>query len=101
MAQTAEADPATRPSLLASRVFAALAALILAGGLGACALNLAPAPLTAEEWAFCQQHWQEGLDPSQRGQPQAGTWFFNHMGMREDPDTIRVCRAAARNPASR
>ena len=52
-------------------------------------------PLTADEWAWCQGHWRDGLDPSQLQGPKAGTWYFDHMGFREGPDTIRVCRAAA------
>jgi hypothetical protein len=76
-----------------SRLAAVLAAVTFAGGVAACSLS--PAPLTADEWDWCRNHWRDGLDPSQREQPYAGTWFFNHMGMRDDPDTIRVCREAA------
>lgn len=80
------------------RVVAAASALVLAGLVGLGSLNfLQKAPLTADEWDWCQGHWHEGLDPSQRGEPNGSSWYFNHMGMREDPDTIRVCRAAAAN----
>jgi hypothetical protein len=81
-----------------TRLIVVLAALALAGGLAACSLHppVAP-PLTAREWALCQQYWGSGLDPSQRREPEASTWYFNHMGFRNNPDTIRVCRAATAN----
>ena len=76
------------------RLVAVLAALALAGGVAACSLIPFP-PLSDDEWASCQGHWRDGLDASQRVQPAEGDWYFNHMGMRDNPDTIRVCRAAA------
>jgi hypothetical protein len=79
-----------------SRLVAVLAVLVLVGGVAACSLNpFSSPPLTADEWAWCQGHWRDGLDSSQRNEPQGSTWYFNHMGMRDSPDTIRVCRAAA------
>lgn len=81
-----------------TRRIAVLAALALLGGLAACSLNPSVGPpLTADEWALCQQYWRSGLDPSQRQEPEGSTWYFNHMGFRNNPDTIRVCRAAAAN----
>jgi hypothetical protein len=81
-----------------SRLVAVLATLALVGGVAACSLNPIPAPaLTADEWAWCQGHWRDGLDSSQRDEPNGSTWYFTHMGMRDHPDTIRVCRAAAAN----
>lgn len=78
------------------RVVAGAAGLVLAGLVAVGSLNfLQRAPLTAAEWDWCQGHWHEGLDPSQRAEPSGSTWYFNHMGMRDNPDTIRVCRAAA------
>jgi hypothetical protein len=77
-----------------TRLIAALAALALAGGVAACSLIQAPR-LTDDEWASCQGNWRDGLDPSQRDEPNGSTWYFDHMGMRDNPDTIRVCRAAA------
>ena len=79
------------------RLMAVLAALALVGGVAACSLDPAVAPLTADEWSLCQQHWRSGLDPAQRQEPEGSTWYFNHMGFRDDPDTVRVCRAAATN----
>ena len=75
-----------------SRLVAVLAALAFVGGVAACSPS---GPLTTDEWAWCQRHWRDGLDPSQRNEPDGSTWFFNYMGMRDHPDTIRVCRAAA------
>jgi len=80
--------------MLANRLVAALAALVFVGGVAACSLIPAPA-LTDDEWTWCQGHWEDGLEPSQRIQPAEGDWYFNHMGMRDDPGTIQVCRAAA------
>jgi len=77
---------------LVSRLVVVLAGLALVGSVAACS---PPAPLTAEEWAWCQQGWRAGLDPAQGAEPNGSTWYFTHMGFREDPDTIRVCRAAA------
>jgi len=77
---------------LASRLIAVLAALVLAGGVAACSPLR---PLTDDEWAWCQDNWRAGLDPTQRAEPNGSTWYFNHMGFPGDPDTIRVCRAAA------
>jgi len=93
---------ATRTSAGAGRVrgrpvswlVAVLAALALAVVVAGCSLFPAPA-LTDDEWAWCQGHWLSGLDPSQRNEPSGSTWYFNHMGYRNDADTIRVCRAAA------
>ena len=75
-----------------SRLVAVIAALALVGNVAACSLVpfLSPS-LTADEWAWCQGHWSDGLDASQN----AADWYFDHMGMRDAPDTIRVCRAAA------
>lgn len=79
-----------------SRLVAVLVALALVGGVAAYSLNLfSSRPLAADEWAWCQQHWRDGLDSSQRNEPLGSTWYFNHMGMRDSADTIRVCRAAA------
>ncbi len=80
---------------LASRLVVVLAGLALVGGVAACS---PPGPLTADEWASCQLNWRAGLDPTQGAEPNGSTWYFNHMGFREDPDTIRVCRAAAAKP---
>jgi hypothetical protein len=77
-----------------SWLVAVLAALTFVGGVAACSLTPA-ASLTADEWAWCQGHWREGLDSSQRDEPNGSTWFFNHMGMRDNADTIRVCRGVA------
>lgn len=77
-----------------SRLVAILAALAFVAGVAAWSLMPSPA-LTLDEWAWCQGHWRDGLDPSQRNEPNGSTWYFNHMGMRDDPGTIRVCRAAA------
>ena len=74
-----------------NRLVAVLAAFAIVGVAAACSSS----PLTADEWAWCQHHWRDGLDSSQRNEPQGSTWYFNHMGMRDDPDTIGVCRAAA------
>ena len=73
---------------------AVLAALAIACAAAGCSL-LAASPLTDAEWAWCQQHWREGLDASQRGEPNGSTWYFTHMGMRDNTETIRVCRSAA------
>jgi hypothetical protein len=77
-----------------SRLVAALAALGILAVVAGCSLFPAPA-LTDAEWAACQGNWRDGLEPSQRDEPNGSTWFFDHMGMRDNPDTIRVCRAAA------
>ncbi len=77
---------------LVSRLAAVLAGLALFGGVAACS---PPAPLTTDEWDYCQMHWLAGLDPTQAAEPNGSTWYFTHMGNRGDPDTIRVCRAAA------
>ncbi len=76
------------------RVVAILAALAFVGAIAGCALIPTPA-LTDDEWAWCQGHWGDGLDSAQRDEPYGSTWYFNHMGMRDNPETIRVCRAAA------
>ena len=67
-------------------------ALSVVGGLAACSSS--PAALTRDEWAWCQYHWRDGVYASQ-SKEFLDVWYFNHMGMSEDPDTIRVCRAAA------
>lgn len=71
-------------------VFVAIAAM---SGVVACSSN--PAALTADEWRWCQQHWRDGVYAS-KSNDRDSFWYFNHMGMPEDPDTIRVCRAAAK-----
>jgi len=84
------------PDTAVSRLMALLAGLALVGVLATgWWVASSGSPLTADEWAWCQGHWRDGLDASQQSQPQAGTWFFNHMGFRENPDTIQVCRRAA------
>jgi hypothetical protein len=80
-----------------SRLVAALAALVFVAVVAGCSLTPAP-PLTDGEWASCQGNWRDGLGSSQRDEPNGSTWYFEHMGMRDDPDTIRVCRAAAAKP---
>jgi hypothetical protein len=77
-----------------NRLVAALAARVFVAVVAGCSL-IPAAPLTDDEWASCQGNWRDGLDPSQRDEPNGSTWFFDHMGMRDNPDTIRVCRAAA------
>jgi hypothetical protein len=79
-----------------TRLVAALAAVVFVAVLAGCSL-IPAAALTDDEWAWCQGHWHDGLDSSQRDEPNGSTWYFNHMGMRDDPDTIRVCRTAAVN----
>jgi hypothetical protein len=79
-----------------SRIVAVLMTLAFAAGVAACSLDLIPtSPLTADEWALCQEHWRDGLDSPQRDEPNGSTWYFNNMGMRNAPGTIRVCRLAA------
>lgn len=77
-----------------TRLVAVLVALIVLGGVAACSSG--PAPLTDGEWAWCQDHWRDGLYASQSNDPQPSMWYFNHMGMRWELDTIRVCRASAK-----
>jgi hypothetical protein len=76
-----------------AKVVATLVALVFAGVVGSCSLIPAPA-LTADEWDWCRLHWRDGLDSPQRDEPNGSTWYFTHMGTRDDADTIRVCRAA-------
>lgn len=77
-----------------SRRDVVLIALPLAVGLAGCSSSK-PAPLTADEWRWCQYHWRDGLYASQSNDFR-DVWYFNHMGMPNDPDTIRVCRASAK-----
>ena len=77
-----------------SRPVAILAALLFVAGVAAYSF-ISSGPLTDREWSLCQTHWRDGLDASQRDGPNPGTWFFNHMADRKNPDTIRVCRTAA------
>ena len=86
-AQSGQVAASRRPAILVALAFAA----VVAG----CSLS-PPAALTDDEWSWCQGHWRDGLDAAQRNEPDGGGgWYFNHMGMRDDPETIRVCRVAA------
>ncbi len=80
--------------MVQSRLVVVLVALSMIGSVAACSDPVPTSPLTAAEWDWCQGHWRDGLDASQRDEPNGSTWYFNNMGMPDSPATIRVCRSA-------